>query len=206
MAQRISGAYRLITVPKIYKGLMKALGSERSIRVYVDDFLQPKPGEKILDVGCGPAQVLPYLPEVDYVGIDLNEKHIAYARKHFGTRGRFVVGNAAADLNQEAGSFDLINVSALLHHLDDKEAVFLFSGLKRLLKPRGRIVTFDNVYLPKQRLTVRLLNALDSGLNVRTPEGYVDLLNGLGFEVETHVFHNLLRIPYDHFIMVARPR
>src|SRR5262245_50257229 len=206
MAQRISGAYRLITVPEIYKGLMRALGSDRSVRTYVNDFLKPKPGEKLLDVGCGPAQVLPYLPEVDYVGIDLNEKHIAYAREHFGARGRFIVGNAAEDLNQEAGSFDLINVSALLHHLGDKEAVYLFSGLKRLLKAGGKIVTIDNVSLPKQRFAVRLLNALDSGLNIRTPEGYVGLLSGLGFELETHIFHDLLRIPYDHFVMVARPR
>ncbi len=206
MAQRISGAYRLITVPGIYKGLMRALGSDRSIRTYVTDFLAPMPGQKVLDVGCGPAQVLPYLPQVDYVGIDLNEKHIAFARENFGARGRFIVGNAAEDLNQEAGSFDLINVSGLLHHLDDKEAISLFAGLKQLPKSDGRIVTFDNVHLPKQRLTVRLLNALDSGLNVRTPEGYVGLLNGLDFEVKTHIFHDLLRIPYDHFIMVAHPR
>jgi len=206
MAQRISGAYQLITVPGIYKGLMRALGSDRWIQTYVNDFLAPLPGQKMLDVGCGPAQVLPYLPAVDYVGIDLNEKHIAYAREHFGGRGRFIVGNAAEDLNQEAGSFDLINVSALLHHLDDKEAISLFAGLKRLLKPDGRIVTFDNVHLPKQRLAVRLINALDSGLNIRSPEGYVGLVSGLNFEVKAHLFHNLLRIPYDHFIMVARPR
>lgn len=58
-------------------------------------FSQAQAGEKILYVGCGPAQVLSCWPEVDYVGIDLNEKHIAYAREHFGPRGRFIVGNAA---------------------------------------------------------------------------------------------------------------
>jgi SAM-dependent methyltransferase len=203
MAQRISGAYRLITIPSIYKGLMRALGSDRSTRIYVDKFLTPVPGQKLLDVGCGPASVLHYLPDVDYVGIDLNERHIAHARKLFGDRGRFIVGNAAETLSQEAGSFDLINVSALLHHLDDKEAISLLASLKRLLKPGGRIVTFDNVCLPNQRVAVRLLNALDSGLNIRTPDGYIALFNGLGLEVKIFVFHDLLRIPYDHFIMVA---
>ena len=117
MAQRISGAYRLITIPSIYKGLMFALGADRAIRHYVDEVLQPKPGMKVLDVGCGPANILAYLPLVDYTGIDLNEKHIAYARQLYGGRGRFIVGSAAADLKQEERSFDLINVSALLHHL-----------------------------------------------------------------------------------------
>ena len=141
---------------------------------------------------------------VDYTGIDINEKHIAFARQRYGDRGRFVVGNAAEDLKQEENAFDLINVSSLLHHLGDSEAVPLFTSLKRLLKENGRIVTFDNVWLPNQRLAVKLVNKLDSGTNVRTPEGYLGLLSGLGFDIQTLLFHDLLRIPYDHFIMIAR--
>jgi hypothetical protein len=57
---------------------------------------------------------------------------------------------------------------------------------------------------PAQRAAVKLINNLDSGLNIRTPEGYRKLMNGLGFEVETRVFHDLLRIPYDHVVMIAR--
>jgi hypothetical protein len=33
---------------------------------------------------------------------------------------------------------------------------------------------------------------------------YFRLLSGLGFDIETHVFHDLVRIPYDHFVMIAR--
>jgi ubiquinone/menaquinone biosynthesis C-methylase UbiE len=203
VAQRISGAYRLITIPSIYKMLMFSLGADKAIARYVDDVLQPRAGMKILDVGCGPANVLSYLPPVDYTGIDLNEKHIACARQRYGDRGRFIVGNAANDLKQEENTFDLINVSALLHHLGDSEAVSLFTSLKRLLKENGRIVTIDNVWLPKQRVALKLINKLDSGINIRTPEGYLGLLSGLGFDIQTRVFHDLLRIPYDHFIMIA---
>jgi SAM-dependent methyltransferase len=204
VAQRTSGSYRLITIPSIYKLLMFSLGADKAITRYVEEVLQPKVGMKMLDVGCGPANVLAYLPPVDYTGIDLNEKHIAYARQRYGDRGRFIVGNAADDLKQQEKTFDLINVSALLHHLDDGEAISLFTSLKRLLKADGRIVTFDNVWLPGQRAAVKLINRLDSGINIRTPEGYLGLLNGLGFDIETRVFHDLLRIPYDHFIMIAR--
>ena len=204
MTQRISGIYRLVTLSSIYRALMFSLGAEKAIARYVDEVLQPKAGMKMLDVGCGPANVLAYLPAVDYTGIDLNEKHIAYARKQYGYRGRFIVGNAADDLKQEERSFDLINVSALLHHLGDAEAVSLFSSLKRLLKPNGRIVTIDNVWLPRQRAAVRLINSLDSGMNIRTPEGYLGLWSGLGFNVQTLILNDLLRIPYDHFVMTAR--
>ncbi len=101
MTQRISGAYRLITVPAIHKGLMFWLGADTAITRYVNEILRPAPGMKMLDVGCGPASILAYLPPLDYTGIDLNEKHIAYARRLYGDRGRFIVGNAADDLRQE---------------------------------------------------------------------------------------------------------
>lgn len=204
MAQRISGAYRLITIPSIYKGLMFSLGADNAITRYVDEVLQPKAGMKILDVGCGPANVLAYLPAVDYTGIDLNEKHIAYAQQRYGDRGRFMVGNAADDLKQEEGSFDLINASGLLHHLADNEAISLFTSLKRLVKANGSIITIDNVWLPNQRAMVKLINKLDSGINIRTPGGYLRLLDGLGLNIQTRIFNDLLRIPYDHFTMTAR--
>jgi ubiquinone/menaquinone biosynthesis C-methylase UbiE len=204
VAQRISGAYRLITIPSIYKALMFSLGADKAITRYVNEVLQPTRGMKMLDVGCGPANILSYLPPLDYTGIDLNEKHIAYARQRHGNRGRFIVGNAADDLKQEEKEFDLINVSALLHHIEDSEAISLFASLTRLLKPNGRIVTIDNVWLPKQRVAVRLINYLDSGTNIRTPEGYLGLLNGMGLDIHTLILNDLLRIPYDHIIMIAR--
>jgi SAM-dependent methyltransferase len=204
VAQRTSGAYRMITISEIYKALMFSLGANRAIARYVDEVLHPEPGIKMLDVGCGPANILSYLPSVDYTGIDLNEKHIAFARQRYGGRGRFIVGNVANGLKQHEETFDLINASALLHHLADNEAVSLFNSLKDLLKPDGRIVTIDNVWLPDQRFAVKLVNKLDSGTNIRTPEGYLELLSGLGLEVKTSIFKDLLRIPYDHFVMDIR--
>lgn len=206
MAQRISGTYRLIAMPSIYKGLMFALGADKAMSRYVNEVLQPKTGMKVLDVGCGPANVLAYLPSVDYTGIDLNEKHITYAREVYGDRGRFIVGNVVQDLKQEERAFDLINVQGVLHHLDDHEAAALFRSLKRLLKNDGRLVTLDPVWLSGQRTVARLFNWLDSGMNIRTPDGYVELLKDLDFDVQTRIFRNLLRIPYDHAVMIAATR
>jgi SAM-dependent methyltransferase len=120
------------------------------------------------------------------------------------TVAAFIVGNAAEDLKQEEKAFDLINVSALLHNLSDDEATSLFRSLKRLLKKDGKIVTFDNVWLPDHRMAVTLINKLDSGINIRTPEGYLGLPSGLGFEIQARIFDDFLRIPYDHFVMIAR--
>src|SRR5258706_5396431 len=161
---------------------MFGCGGGGVITGFVPEGLEPTGGLEMVEVGGGPANVFAYLPQLDYTGIDLNEKHIAFTRQRYGERGRFIVGNAADDLRQEEETFDLINVSALLHHLDDGQAVSLFTSLKRLLKKDGRIVTFDNVWLPDQRAAVKLINALDSGINIRTPEGYLGLLSGQGFD------------------------
>jgi SAM-dependent methyltransferase len=202
MTQRVTGLYKLVTIPTVHRALMFALGADRALARYVD-ILDAKPGMKMLDVGCGPANILPYLTAIDYIGIDLNEKHIAFAQAHYGDKARFIVGDAASDLKQEHGSFDLVNVSALLHHLSDDQAMILFRSLKPLLKPGGRIVTIDNVWLPQQRTAVKLLNRMDSGLNIRTPEHYLRLLDTLSLDVRTMILNDLLRVPYDHFIMVA---
>jgi len=206
MAQRISGLYKLVTLPSFHRPLMFALGADRGLTTYAGQFLQARSGMKMLDVGCGPANILDYLPDLDYTGMDLNEKHIASARKRHGERGRFIVGDAARDLHQQNETFDLINVSALLHHLSDDEARSLFRSIKPLLRPRGRIVTLDPVWLPKQRAVVKLLNWLDSGMNIRTPEGYASLLEGLSVDFQARTLNNLLRVPYDHFIMVGTLR
>lgn len=206
MAQRVSGLYKLVTFPSFHRPLMFALGAEKGLTTYAETFLKARSGMKMLDVGCGPANILEYLPDVDYTGIDMNEKHIASARHRYGDKGRFMVGDAARDLNQQKDTFDLINVSALLHHLSDDEARSLFRTITPMVRPRGRIVTLDPVWLPEQRAAVKLLYRLDSGMNIRTPEGYTRLLDGLSLDFQTTTLTNLLRVPYDHFVMVASLR
>lgn len=206
MAQRTSHFYSLVTIPKFYSGLQHLLGAAAGRQRLVDELLRPQPGMKVLDVACGPGSLFPYLSETDYTGIDLNVRSITHARELYGTRGRFVAGDATKALPGEAGSFDLIVVSALLHHLGDDEARKLFSGLQELLKPAGRIVTIDNVWLDRQNPIARLFNHLDSGLNVRTPGQYEALAARLPLGVESRLYRDLLWIPYDHFCMTLTSR
>jgi len=51
------------------------------------------PGDKVIDIGCGSAEVLRYLPDVDYIGIDINPDYIAFARRTYGNKGTFLVGD-----------------------------------------------------------------------------------------------------------------
>ena len=206
MAQRISSLYHLVTFPRVYAGLQDLLGGSNSRRRFFDEIVRSRPSMKVLDVGCGPGSLFPYLADTRYVGIDHNPQSIEHARRLYGDRGRFLVGNVAEGLPGDCTDFDLIIVSALLHHLDDAEAQTLFSRLADLLRPQGRIVTIDNVWLPKQNFLARVANRMDSGLNVRTPEQYTNLVAHLPLLVEPRIYRDLLRIPYDHFCMTLTPQ
>lgn len=205
MAQRIDNIYKLVTYPVLNRTLMFALGADRALVRYAK-VLDAKAGTKMLDVGCGPANILAYLPTVDYTGMDLNEKHIAFARERYGDAGRFLVGNAVTDLPTQEHRFDIITVTALLHHLSDQECETTLLALRSLLKPDGRIVTLDPTWLPKQRSIARLMKRLDSGLNIRTPEQYRGLTGQLDLNVASQIFNDLLRIPYDHFCMILQAK
>lgn len=207
MTQRTSHIYRLVTLPAFYAGFQNALGADRARRTFIKEFLEPlSPNAKVLDVGCGPATLLGYLDDIQYTGLDLNEKHIAQAREAYGNRGQFLCGNAVSDLPAGEGQFDVVICSGLLHHLTDADARSLLRHLSQHIRPGGRICTFDQVWLPKQRRIAALLNALDSGKNVRTPAGYLALTEGIDLDVSHKMYHNLLRVPYDHFVMrLERP-
>lgn len=203
MAERTDGLHKAITYPLFYKGLMYALGADRWHRRYVE-ILDAKPGCRLLDVGCGPANILAYLPPVRYMGIDINPRHIAFAQHRYGPSGTFMVGDVTKiDID---GQFDLINVSGVLHHLDDTDASRLLSHLSRLLERHGRLVTVDPVWIPKQRIIARSLKAMDAGQNIRSAEQYVALFDNSPLELKTKTYHDMMRIPYDHFIVTASLR
>lgn len=207
MAQRVSKIYLLVTFPAVYGAIGATLGAHTARIKFVDADLKPATGQRVLDVGCGPGALFPYLPQVDYTGVDLNPLHIAAAQKQFGDKGRFLTIDAASDLPGEPGSYDLVFALAILHHIDDAQARPLVANMLRLVKDGGRVVTFDSVRLPNQNPIARLLNALDSGLNIRTAEGYVSLAAGLDADIETRIYRDRMRIPFDHFRMtlVKRP-
>jgi len=50
-----------------------------------------RPGELVLDIGCGPGALLRYLPAgASYIGFDRNHAYIVQARREHGGRGTFI--------------------------------------------------------------------------------------------------------------------
>jgi len=154
----------------------------------------------VLDIGCGPAEILDYLPDVEYWGFDISEPYIAQAQKRYGTRGRFHCGILTRADIEEMPSFDIVLVMGVLHHLNDDEAAELLRLTHELLKPSGRLLTFDPCLEPGQNRVARFLVRHDRGQNVRTRAGYA-MIAHMVFGVSRIEVRHQAWIPYTHCLM-----
>lgn len=198
MSQRITSIYKLITFPSVYEGVQTALGARKLRRYLANGPLQTRPGDRVLDVGCGPATLRPLLGDVEYLGMDLNAPHIAQATEKYGHMGRFICGNAVSDIENAPGPFDLIICLGLLHHLDDDEAEVLITALSTRLAPGGRLVTNDPVFIERQNPVARFIKNRDSGENIRTKAGYTALFAKARGQLESAILSGRLHVPYNH--------
>ena len=200
-----SGYFRaLLAIPAAYSAFQRALGAGTGRAILTRDYYRPTPGERVLDIGCGPADILEHLPGVEYVGFDASPIYIADAQKRFGGRGSFFCQEVnETTLGQFAG-FDLVIACGVLHHLDDAAALRLLEIARAALKPTGRLVTTDGCYVDGQSRIARFLLSRDRGEFVRIREHYAKLAHQVFPHVECHLRHDLLRLPYTHLIMECR--
>jgi SAM-dependent methyltransferase len=183
-----------------YDLLQYVLGGARTRRWIQQEFIRARAGERVLDVGCGTADVLSVLPDVEYIGFDISEAYVARARARWGARGRFVAQPLDRGTLRSLGQFDVVLATGLLHHLTDEEATTLFDMLTPALTPAGRIITVDGCYVDRQNPIARTLIKNDRGKYVRTPEAYVALAKSAAFDVRGWLSHRRW-LPYTYWIM-----
>jgi ubiquinone/menaquinone biosynthesis C-methylase UbiE len=116
---------------------------------YLLDSLEP--GQRLLDVGCGPGTITIDLAARvapgEVVGIDAEAEVIAQAqdrcRTTDGARPTFATGNVHA-LDFADGSFDVAHAHQVLQHLNDPVAAL--REMARVLRPGGVLAVRDSDY------------------------------------------------------------
>ena len=100
------------------------------------DLLDPKAGERILDVGCGTGHLTQTIAErgATVVGFDSSPEMIGQARQNF-PRLQFILGDAAE--MEFRSEFDAVFSNAALHWM--KNASQVAKGMADALKPGGRL-------------------------------------------------------------------
>lgn len=204
MPQRTSGIYRLLGVPAVYSAVQRLVGGTDGRIILVREFIQPRTGDHVLDIGCGPATMLPFLGDISYTGLDLSETYIEQAKAQYGERGTFLACSVDDIAELSEIRYDRVLAIALLHHLTDEQVTNLFNSARSCLRQGGRLITLDCAWTSPQNPIAKLLIGLDRGRNVRTPEAYETLARQSFSSVTSVVRTDLNRFPYTHCIMTCQ--
>ena len=200
--QSDSGLLRWLKVPCLYNVFQTVVGGKALRRRIIQSHSRAKPGDKVIDIGCGTARVLQSLPAVKYFGLDISPDYIAFARRTYGDKGTFVVG----DMRSLRGDSrfkdaDIVIAIAVLHHLDDEEAADCIRFAYDALKRGGRLVCYDACWIPNQGVVSKWIMSRDRGRNIRTEQQCRQIAGKVFSNVHTWIDTKPLRIPYVTIVL-----
>jgi ubiquinone/menaquinone biosynthesis C-methylase UbiE len=163
------------------------LGRERSFRQRLLSLAALRPGERVLDVGCGTGSMAILARRQvgasgGVLGIDASAEMLEWARhkaRRAGLDVEFLQAPAQA-LPLPDGELDVVLSTLMLHHLPRPARVRLVAEARRVLRPRGRLLIVDFVRTPSHSRRWQLPHRHGSV----DPEEILVMLTGAGFEVQ----------------------
>jgi len=151
--------------------------------------MELRPGERVLDLGCGSGWVTRLLARMvgdgpqgfgQVVGVDISDEMIRQARvasKEF-DNVMFVVGSAA-QIPWEENFFDkVLSVESFYYYPDQERAL---AELFRVMAPHGRLFILINLYKDNP-YSLQWVPKLKVPVHVRSAAEYVELLKQHAFE------------------------
>ena len=138
----------------VYDRLFSTFGLGPAFRETTLRHAALKPGERVLDVGCGTGVLTRLTAEVvgekgHVIGIDPATKMISIAKEN-ATREKSRAGfrlSTIENLPFEDNSFDCVLSSFMIHHLSPDLKLTGLTEVYRVLRPGGRLLVVD-IYRP----------------------------------------------------------
>jgi ubiquinone/menaquinone biosynthesis C-methylase UbiE len=124
------------------------LGSRRRMFSRLVDLACVRPGDRVLDVGCGPGYLTALAAEAaspggSALGIDPSEPMIEEGRRTRASANCSFEVDKAESLTAPGGSFDVVVSSLAVHHIPEDARGQAFAQVFRVLRPGGRVVLAD---------------------------------------------------------------
>jgi SAM-dependent methyltransferase len=200
--QSNAGLLRWLKVPFLYNLFQGVVGGNALRRRIIQNHARVRPGDKVVDIGCGPAQALQSLPDVEYLGFDIDPDYIAFARRTYGDKGTFIVGDTRSlGGDPRFKEADIVIAVRVLHHLDDEEAADCIRFAYDALKQGGRLICHDACWIPNQGALSRYIMSADRGRSIRTEQQYRQLAEKVFTNVHARVDLKPMRIPYVTIVL-----
>ena len=200
--QKNTGLRSLLALPVVYRLTNFVFSKPKFIRWFLDTIIDVRDGQKLVDIGCGPADILADLGQaVEYVGLDISTAYIDAARERYGARGLFIAGSVnewVADARISGA--DVVLCYGLLHHVDDLEATQILRFAHRILAPGGRLVFLEPCYLIWQSQRSVFMMSKDRGQNIRTERQWKSLVTPIFAETVTNIVTSGNRLGYTHIV------
>lgn len=132
----------------LYDPIVSLMGGARAREELVKQ-ANIQPNQRVLDLGCGTGTLVVLLkrkyPAAEIVGVDPDPKALQRAQKKVRRAGVAVQLDEgfADELPYEAGTFDRVLSSFMLHHLEEHEREKTLREVLRVLKPAGTFHLLD---------------------------------------------------------------
>lgn len=176
-------------------------GANKYKRFFADKYIRYEGGQKILDIGCGPADMLEFLPRnTEYTGIDSSPDYIAKAKIRY-PGVKLICGDITNPLFYlEDCSFDTVFLIGVLHHCSDEETYKMLMYAFRKMKKGGRLLSLEPVYTGNQNKLELSIMKYDRGKFIRNITDYQKHISKVFLNCRYEVFTNTMNIPFTIII------
>ena len=202
MSQKTDRIYSLLSNTFLYSFVQRIMSGTSFREKIVKKYIK-KDKSTVLDIGCGPADILDSLPSVKYFGYDINSNYINHAKKKYKDRGNFYCKKFTSADIKKLPRFDHVLLFGILHHLNDDEIKNLMKLLKKILKKNGDIITEDPILIEKQNPIAKFIIKKDRGNNVRSKKEYLKIISKYFKKINSKIYHQKF-IPYTWFVMFCK--
>ena len=161
------------------------LGRRREIFTRLATLSGTRPGDRVLDVGCGTGYLTRILapvvgPAGQVTGIDPSPPMIEHARRRAPGNCSYLVGEGQA-LDLPDASVDVVVSSLAVHHMPAAERGAAVREMFRVLRPGGRLLIAE-FRPPASPLLARLVGMLPGpAMRQRPMDLLADLIPAAGF-------------------------
>ncbi len=163
------------------------LGRERALREMTVNLAQVKPGDSILEVGCGTGTLTLAAkrqagPSGQAFGIDIIPAMVELSRRKAEQAGESVAFQLGSmdNIPFPANSFDVVLCSFMIFHMSEATRRKGIAEVYRVLKPQGRWLIVD-LALPPQPLQRAIAQRLLGGMLEHDLHELLPLMEAAGF-------------------------